>query len=140
MNCGELGVRVTYRNKDMEPRYSKVYTLKEYTEELRGDLQRLVTDVENLCYAANGNKAREEWSDETFAMFSRIKHKLLDKAGDIGRLPENLVIKEPMSHFVARLLNEGGDVYGESRMGPNWGYSVREENHPLPADGEPGKL
>ena len=104
----ELGIRVTYRNRDMEPTYSKVYTINEYTEMLRADLLRLVTDVEELCYAANNNKPKEEWTDETFAAFSKIKHKLLDKAGDIGRIPENLTVKEPLNNFVARILNEGG--------------------------------
>lgn len=104
----ELGIRVTYRNKNMEPTYSKVYSINEYTDMLRADLLRLVTDVEELCYAANNNKPKEEWTDETFAGFSKIKHKLLDKAGDVGRIPENLVVKEPLNNFVARILNEGG--------------------------------
>ena len=105
-NPCELGVRVVYRNKNMEQTYSRVYSLTEYTEMLRADLLRLVTDVEDLCYAVNQNKPKEEWSDETFAGFSKIKHKLLDKAGDIGRIPENLTIKESLSNFVARMLEE----------------------------------
>ena len=116
MDTGELCVKVTYRNKDMNPTCSKVYRLDEYTEMLRADLLKLVTDVENLCYVANNNKPKEEWSDETFSYFCLIKHKLLDKAGDIGRIPENIVIKEPLNKFLARLL-DGGDVYGESRLG-----------------------
>ena len=107
-NSYELGIRVTYRKKNMEPTYSKVYSITEYTEMLRTDLLRLVTDVEELCYAANCNKPKEEWTDETFSGFSKIKHKLLDKAGDVGRIPENLVVKEPLNNFVARILNEGG--------------------------------
>ena len=103
----ELCVKVTYRNKDMEPTYSKVYALNEYTDMLRTDLMKLVSDVENLCYAANNNKPKEEWSEETFSWFCLIKHKLLDKAGDVGRIPENIVRKEPLNQFVARILNEG---------------------------------
>ena len=105
----KLGVQVVYRNKDMEPVYSKTYSLKEYTDMLRTDLLRLVTDVEDLCYAANGNKDKEEWSDATFAAFNKIKHKLLDKAGDIGRLPDNIteMKTESLTNFVARILNEG---------------------------------
>lgn len=105
----QLGVQVIYRNKEMEPVYTKTYTLKEYTDMLRVDLLRLVTDVEELCYAVNGNKDKEEWSDETFDAFNKIKHKLLDKAGDIGRLPENIteIKKETLTDFVARIINEG---------------------------------
>lgn len=106
-DAGELCVKVTYRNKNMQPTYSKAYSLREYTEMLRTDLQKIVTDVENLCYAANDNKSKEEWSDETFSGFCLIKHKLLDKAGDIGRIPDNIVVKEPLSNFVAKLIEEG---------------------------------
>lgn len=104
---GELGVRVVYRDKNMEPKYSKVYSLKEYTEMLRTDLLRLITDVEDLCYSVNDNKPKEEWTDETFAGFSKIKHKLLDKAGDVGRIPDNLTTEESLTNYVARILNEG---------------------------------
>ena len=114
---GELGVRVVYRDKDMKPTYSRVYTLKEYTESLCSDLQRIISDVEDLCYAVNDNKEREEWSDETFNAFCKIKHKLLDKAGEIRRIPDNMTIKEPLSNVLARILDEGGMPYGESRVG-----------------------
>ena len=115
----QLGVRVVYRNKNLDPIYTKTYSFMEYTEMLRTDLLRLVTDIEDLCYAVNGNKSKEEWSDETFAAFNKIKHKILDKAGDIGRLPANIteITAEPLTNFVARLLNEGADMHGESRMG-----------------------
>ena len=105
-----IGVCVTYKDKELRPTYTKTYSLCEYTDMLRQDLLRLVTDVENLCYMANENKSKSEWSDQTFEEFCRIKHKLLDKAGDIGRLPENITIRtsEPLTDFVARVLNEGG--------------------------------
>lgn len=104
-----IGVRVVYRNKDMEPIYTKTYSLQEYTEMLRADLLKLVTDVEDLCYAANGNKPKDEWSDATFDLFNKIKHKLLDKAGDIGRIPENIIeiSSESLTDFVAKILDDG---------------------------------
>lgn len=94
----------------MDPVYTKTYSLEEYTEMLRTDMLRLVTDVEDLCYAANNNKPKDEWSDTTFEAFNKIKHKLLDKAGDIGRLPINIteLKTESLTDFVARVLNEGG--------------------------------
>jgi len=115
----EIGVRVTYKDKDMRPIYTKTYPICEYTDMLRQDLHRLITDVENLCYVANENKSKADWSDETFEEFSRIKHKLLDKAGEIGRLPQNIVLrtKEPLNEYMARILEEGTDAYGESRVG-----------------------
>ena len=109
MDDKQLGVQVVYRNKDLDPVYSKTYTLQEYTDMLKTDLMRLITDVENLCYAVNDNKAKEEWNEDTFQAFLKIKHKLLDKAGEIKRIPENIVeIKtESLTSFVARVLNEG---------------------------------
>jgi len=119
MNANDLGVRITFRNRDLKPTHTRTYSLREYTELLRNDLMNLVSVVENLCYAANGYKDKDEWSDETFSSFNLIKHKLLDKAGDIGRLPDNLVERrtESLTDFVARILNEEGMSDGEDCMG-----------------------
>lgn len=116
----EIGVRVVYRDRERRPTYTKLYTLAEYTEMLRADLLRVITDVEDLCYAANGNQPKEDWSDDTFAAFSKIKHKILDKAGDVGRIPENLceITREPISNYLARMIDgEGDDSHGESCVG-----------------------
>lgn len=103
-------MRVVYRDKDLQPTYTKTYSIEEYANAMRSDLQNLVSDVETLGYIANDNKPKDEWSDESFAMFSRIKHKLLDKAGEIGRLPSNMKVRstEPLSNYMARVLNERG--------------------------------
>ncbi len=110
MDCRNLGVQVTYRNHDMERVYTRTYSFREYTEMLHADLLRLVTDIEDLCYTANDGKPKEEWTDESFAAFNKIKHKLLDKAGDIGRIPENLVerVTVPMSEGIRDLIDGGG--------------------------------
>ena len=109
-DVNDITVRITYRDKDLHPTYTKTYSLGEYADIIRADLQGLVGDVETLGYIANDNKPKEEWSDESFAVFSRVKHKLLDKAGEIGRLPSNINVRdgEQMTHFVARMLTEGG--------------------------------
>ena len=111
MDIQGLGVRVTYKDHELRPTYTRTYELQDYTAMLRADLLRLVTDVENLCYIANGNKPKEEWDEETKMNFSRIKHKLLDKAGDIGRLPENIIVRtsEQMSEYLARVLDGEDD-------------------------------
>lgn len=78
---------------------------------IRTDLLRLITDVEDMAYHANDNKPKEEWTDESWSTFCKIKHKLLDKAGDIGRLPDNQFEyaekDNSLSEFVASVLNEG---------------------------------
>ena len=88
-NTDTLGVRVVYRGKNLKPVYTKEYTLEEYTQMIQQDLLYLITDIENLCYEATG-KGKEEWSDRVWVGFNAVKHKMLDKAGDIGRLPNNL--------------------------------------------------
>ena len=90
MDKEKLGVQVVYRGRDLKPVYTVNYSLAEYTEMLKNDLMWLVTDIENLCYDASGNKPKSEWSDRMWVAFNAIKHKLLDKAGDISRLPRNL--------------------------------------------------
>lgn len=86
-----LKVHVTYRNADMRPVSDFMYSLEEYTGMLRNDLVRMITDIEDLVYCAADNKPRDEWDDETWSRFSRLRHKLLDKAGDVARLPECIV-------------------------------------------------
>lgn len=86
-----LNVKVTYRNSKLEPVSTQLYSLEDYTEMMRNDLLKIISDVEDSFYVACGNKHRDEWPDELWSSFARIKHKVLDKAGDIGRLPENLV-------------------------------------------------
>lgn len=119
MNINNLGVKVTYRNHALEDVYTKTYSFSEYTDMLHADLLRLVTDIEDLCYTVNDGKPKEEWTDESFAVFNKVKHKLLDKAGDIGRMPENLVerVSIPLNEVLKNLIEEGDAVYGESRMG-----------------------
>lgn len=120
INPNLIGVRVVYRNRNMTPTSAKTYTLQEYTGMLREDLLRLVTNVEDLCYEVNNNRPKEEWSEETFTAFNKIKHKLLDKAGEIGRMPENLVerVQRPLNEFISELIDgKAEDRYGESRLG-----------------------
>ena len=42
---------------------------------IRADLLRVITDVEDLVYLLNNSKPKNEWSDESWAAFCRIKHK-----------------------------------------------------------------
>ena len=104
----DIGIRVTYKDKDLRPIYTKTYSLGQYTDMIRADILRLITDVENLCYDQNSGNDKSKWPEATLEDFNKIKHKMLDKAGDIGRIPENIIIRtnEPLSEYVARMLNE----------------------------------
>lgn len=91
----EMHVKITYRNARLEPVVTQLYSLDDYTSMLKNDLHKIITDIEDTFYVACGNKHKDEWPDEVWAGFMRIKHKLLDKAGDIGRIPENIVFGDP---------------------------------------------
>ena len=112
----KLGVQVVYYNQKMQPVCEKHYDLKTYLELMKNDLLRLITDVEDTIYQANGGAAKEDWPDSVWLGFSKIKHKILDKAGDIGRLPDNIYeIKE--------------EEYGQNRMGQTREYSGCDPAH-----------
>lgn len=51
---------------------------------------RVISDVEDLVYKATDGKQKHNWNDDTMIAFNSIRHKLLDKSGDIGRLPDTL--------------------------------------------------
>lgn len=86
----DLKVRVAYRNKKMETVQECEYDLKDYLDVMSMDMKRLISDVEDLAYIANGGAFKDEWSDEEILAFNKVKHKLLDKAGELSRLYGNL--------------------------------------------------
>lgn len=85
-------MRITYRNSNGEATRERVYDFRDYTSLLKQDLMRLITDVEELVYQTNGNRSKEEWPDNIWNMFLGIKHRLLDKANDIARLPDTIEV------------------------------------------------
>lgn len=61
---------------------------------IRTDLFRTISDIENLFYRLNGGKPKKEWSRKDITEFDAMKHRLLDKAGAISRLPECLIAEK----------------------------------------------
>lgn len=89
----EMFVKVQYQNSRGEIIKDREYSLSEYAEMLRMDLMRLISSVEDLIYMATLNQPKEDWPDNVWNGFLGVKHKLLDKANDIGRLPQTLIKK-----------------------------------------------
>lgn len=85
-----LKAQITYKNKDMKTVSKCEYDLRDYTDMLSLDLKRIITDIEDLVYIASGSKSKDGWAENELIAFEKIKHKILDKAGEIGRLPENI--------------------------------------------------
>lgn len=82
-----LKAEVVYKNKHLEPTSRCVYPFEDYADMLSMDLKRIITDVEDLMQILNDNRPKEEWGDAELAAFSKIRSKILDKAGEVGRLP-----------------------------------------------------
>lgn len=86
----DLRVKVVYRDKNLEPTYQRTYLLKDYTDMIRMNLLRVISDVEDLVYITRSGQSKEDWSDDVWVRYQHIRHKLLDNAGSIGRLPEDI--------------------------------------------------
>jgi hypothetical protein len=104
-----LRTQVTYKNRDLKTISKCEYALKDYTDMLSLDLKRIITDIEDLLYMATGGKSKADWQELELLAFEKIKHKILDKAGEIGRLPENIFdadqCENSASSFWDRLFN-----------------------------------
>lgn len=86
-------VKIEYKNQNLETVVEKEYDLISYTEMLNMELMRLIMEVEDAFYAFSGNKQKSDWSPETTERFKKIRHKMLDTANAIKRLPGNLTYK-----------------------------------------------
>lgn len=85
-----LRTEITYKNKDLKTISKCEQSLKDYSDMLSLDLKRIITDIEDLLYLSTGSKSKNQWSEAELIAFEKIKHKILDKAGEISRLPENI--------------------------------------------------
>lgn len=108
-----LRTQVTYKNKSMQTISRCEYSLKDYADMLSLDLKRIITDIEDLVYVATGSKAKAEWPETELLAFEKIKHKILDKAGEISRLPENIFDADEsennVSNFWEKFFNSKGE-------------------------------
>lgn len=86
----KLKVRVSYKNKLGQVVQECDYELRDYTDIMSMDMKRLISDIEAFGYACNGNKPKEDWSKEELVIFENIRRRLLDKAGELSRLPDGI--------------------------------------------------
>ena len=83
-------VNITYKNRSLESVGQTVYSFSDYCQEQKLNLMHVITDVENAFYSLQCDKNKDEWDTEVLETFQRIRHKLLDSANNIVRLPQNL--------------------------------------------------
>lgn len=102
-------VLIQHKTKDGEVYLEKEYSLADYTKLVASEMIYLVVDVENAFYEYEGQKNKAEWSKNGKKRFGEIRHKILDYANSVKRLPENLRVKPievmKVSEMIADVLN-----------------------------------
>ena len=86
-------VNIEYKNENLETVVEKEYDFLNYTEMLHLELMRLLMEIEESFYYFSDYKQKEEWTPEAQMRFKKIRHKMLDEANAIKRLPHNLSYK-----------------------------------------------
>lgn len=85
----DFTVKIEYKNQNLETVIEKEYEFSQYTDLLNLELMRIITETEDAFYYLTG-KQKEDWDSETKSRFQHIRHKLLDQANAIKRLPQTL--------------------------------------------------
>ena len=107
----DFKVRVAFKNKELETVVEKEYDFLDYTTIISSDMKRIIKTIEDAFSYFNDGKPKEQWPQESFEKFAAIRHKLLDAANAVKRLPENLSYKNVpantmnFSEYIAKLLS-----------------------------------
>ena len=108
----DFKVKISYKNKDMETVVEKEYDFLDYTMLINLDLKKILGLIESSFSFFNDGKPKQEWSEESTKRFNEIRHKLLDQANAVRRLPETLYYKDisantiSFSECIARIINK----------------------------------
>ncbi len=108
----DFTVKIEYKNQNLEAVIEKEYEFSQYTDLLNLELMRIITETEDAFYHLTG-KQKEDWDNETKSRFQHIRHKLLDQANAIKRLPQTLSFhgisagSVSFSEVIAKDINSG---------------------------------
>lgn len=89
----DFTVNIVYKNKDLDEVGDRSFPVHLYCKNVKSDLMRVILDAENLIYEMENYKRKEEWSEEHKEAFQHIRHRILDAANSIERLPDNMRYK-----------------------------------------------
>lgn len=73
-----------------------------YFSDFRRRIQYMITLAENICYAAEKGKDKEEWNMHTLAQFKTFRKQMLDIADEVGALEENMILECPHDDEAAK--------------------------------------
>ena len=106
----DFRVKVSFKNQELETVVEREYDFIDYTMLIDLDLKRVLKHIEDAFSYFNNGKPKEEWPQEAYDRFSYIRHKILDEANAVKRLPENLSYKNVpantvnFSEYIAKVL------------------------------------
>lgn len=112
----DFTVKVAYKNKHTSELKEWTYDFRSYTEMMKRDLMRVIMEVEDVIYHLEDGKSKDEWDEDTMTRFQKIRHKLLDQANAIERLPQTLHYKNVscssvnLSEAIAEIINASNIV------------------------------
>lgn len=84
-----MRVRIAYRDSNLDIVDTRDYDIDDYTALLATSIRGAIGDVESALYDVT-QREKSEWDENTIRCFNRIKHKLLDSAGEVERLSRNM--------------------------------------------------
>lgn len=103
-------VKIEYKNENLETVVEKEYDFPIYTDMMYEKLMGVIAEIESAFYYFSDGKSKDRWDENTLSRFKSIRHKLLDEANALKRLPNNLSYKGisaasiPMSEYIAKTL------------------------------------
>ena len=112
----DFTVTVSYYSRADQNFVAQNYGFREYTEMLKLELIRILTDVEDAFYRFNDERPPEEWDEKSAKEFAHIRRKILDQANAIARLPETMKCKglpigsRNLSDLIAQALAQEDDM------------------------------
>ena len=115
----DFTVLIEYKNRELERVGERSFYFSEYLDIVDLELKRILMDVEDAFYRFEGQQPKELWSKESVEEFQKIRHKILDQANAIKRLPETLRYKgvpinsESLSEFITRLIKNSNLNLGD---------------------------
>lgn len=83
-------VKIEYKNEKLETVIEKEYSFLDYTAMLDREMRKILNDIEDSFFYFQSYNPKAQWSDEAKKRFESIRHKMLDQANAIKRLPQNL--------------------------------------------------
>ncbi len=104
-------VKIEYKNEKLETVVEKEYEFPVYTDMMYEKLMSVIAEIESAFYYFSDGKSKDQWSETTMSRFKSIRHKLLDEANALKRLPSNLSYKGipagqiPLSEYIAKTIH-----------------------------------